>query len=66
MFANTDQVNVVLWRKNSLSDEAWESLGSGAAVSFGEGGKEQIRSDLPKGLDLTSGFYKVTVEKAQN
>ncbi|HCG20815.1 MAG TPA: hypothetical protein DER26_07470 [Verrucomicrobia bacterium] len=66
VFDKTDEVNVVLWRKDSLSDETWEPVGSGVPVLFGEVSKKQIRSDLPKGQDLTSGFYKVTVEKAQN
>ena len=63
VFDKTDNVQVVLWRKKSLSDTTWESVGNGISVSFGEG-TQKIKAKLTQGQDLTSGFYKVTVEKA--
>ena len=63
VFDKTDNVQVVLWRKKSLSDTTWEPVGNGISVSFGEG-TQKINAKLTQGQDLTSGFYKVTVEKA--
>ena len=54
-------VNLVIWRKESLTDEAWTR---NASIPVDLGTVDQTVSvDLPQAVDLQSGFYKVTVEK---
>ncbi len=54
-------VNLVIWRKESLTDEDWTRNGS-IPVNLGTV-DQTISVDLPQAVDLKSGFYKVTVEK---
>ncbi len=61
---DTKNLNLILWRTDSLGEDAsWYQASDPISIDFDtESGSVSVA--LPEDQDLTSGFYKVTVEKA--